>query len=82
MKRFFDDAGFEYSPNEVEFDKESWDEYIQATQEIKLAWREKYGKSNFHIWILRRIVKWVSAFVPNRMRRTAFRIWLEKAFRI
>ena len=77
MKRFFDDSGFHYSPNDVELDKESWDEYILAYEKIKA---EYGGKSDFEIWLLGRIMKFMACFIVNRHRRVAFRAKIKKAW--
>lgn len=82
MKRFFDDNGFKYSPSDLEFDKESWNQYIFAGKKIAAERREKYGKSEFEIWILRSIVKTISSFIPNRMKRKVFRTKMREAWGI
>jgi capsular polysaccharide biosynthesis protein len=83
MKRFFDDSGFNYSPSDVEFDRESWNEYIRQAEKLKAERREKYaGKSDLLVWLLERIVKFISCFIPNRHARVAFRTKLRKALGI
>jgi len=78
LKKFFDDNGFKYSSEDIEFDKEAYDEYIQADKKIKA----ELGKSKLELWLLRRIVKWTSAFIPNRTSRKKFRGRLERFFGI
>ncbi|MDR2971817.1 MAG: glycosyltransferase family 61 protein [Bacteroidales bacterium] len=82
MRRFFDDSGFKYSPNDVEYDGESWSEYIREEEKLKAEYRERYGKSEFEVWILGRIVMLISSFIPNRARRAAFRVKMRKAWGI
>ena len=83
MKRFFDDHGFKYSPSDVEFDKESWDEYILQVKKVEAERREKYGgRSEFQVWLLDRIVKLMACFIINRHRRVAFRARIRKSWGI
>lgn len=69
MKHFFDEYGFNYSPNDVEPDKDAWDEYIRKTEKLK---------SRGEVWILERIVKLMACFIPNRTRRGTFRKRMKK----
>jgi len=83
MTQFFDDNKFEYSKEDMEFDKKSWDEYIIAAEKYEADLREKYGgRSKFQIWILGRILKWTSFFIFNRKRRIDFRAKMRKSWGI
>ncbi|MCL2596938.1 MAG: glycosyltransferase family 61 protein [Paludibacter sp.] len=83
MKRFFDDNGFKYSPNDLEFDKEAWEEYLLQAKKLEALRLERYGgKSEFQVNLLHKIVKFLACFIYNRHKRVAFRTKLRKRWGI
>ncbi|MDR2962876.1 MAG: glycosyltransferase 61 family protein [Bacteroidales bacterium] len=73
MKRFFDDNQFAYSLKDIEFDTDTWNAYIAAITTCK---------SRFVIYVLHKIVKYSSCFIPNRLKRQNFRKRMKKSFGI
>lgn len=77
MRRFFDDAGFDYDAADVAFDAAAWDKYAIALR----AWKEQNG-SVIGNKLKRLIVKLTSLFIPGRERRGRFRRWLKSKLKI
>lgn len=78
MKQFFDDNRFKYSPDDLEYDKEAYDEYTRADEKIKA----ELGRSRFEKKMLGKVVKLMACFIFNRQRRSAFRNRIKKAWGI
>ncbi len=73
LQRFFDDNGFKYSARDVEQDKAAFAEY-----EIALAAASAAHGGAIYMRLKRFIIKFVTCFVPGRIRRGRVRAWLKE----
>lgn len=73
LQRFFDDNGFKYSARDVEQDKAAFAEY-----EIALAAASAAHGGAIYMRLKRFIIKFVTCFVPGRVRRGRVRAWLKE----
>lgn len=72
MRRFFDDNNFQYTVADIEFDNSEWQLYQNALYEYN-----RTCGSYTSIKCKKLFVKIVSCFVPGRINRGRFRIWLQ-----
>jgi len=78
LKRFFDDNGFTYSSEDIDYDRQSYEEYIRANEDFLT----NLGRSRLERRLQELIVQAMACFIPSRLHRNAFRGKMRKLFGI
>ena len=78
LKRFFDDNDFVYLPEEIDYDRQSYEEYIRASEKFFA----QFSRGRFERQLLELTLKIMACFIPSRLYRNAFRHKMRKLWSI